>query len=105
MAGRLVIATVIAVALLGAPATSAGPTPDGTRICPAAPSDGGAPLDTRRLKGKPLLRAMRMGRRHDCEVRMVKLDGAWLPVTTDYRLDRVNISVRDGHVKRVFGVY
>ena len=116
MVRRSLLATMISVAALVSPSANAGPSrpvPVGERFCPNTHSlasrhyahGSTRRLDTKRLEGKLLRNARAIARRHDCEVRIVKRDGDWLVVTTDYQLDRINVAVRGDRVKRSFGVY
>lgn len=72
------------------------------RYCPKG--ERGA-LRTISLKGLKQDRASRKAKRHDCLLRVIKLEGEHLAVTDDFRTDRVNVNVRDGRVKRIRGVY
>jgi hypothetical protein len=93
----LLIAAVLLLALF-APAAAPAAGMDPGRLC-------GEGLDVHRLKGKPMGRAERLARRHECVVRTVRLNGLWLSVTQDYVTNRINVAVRDGTVKRVLGIY
>ena len=86
------------------PAARPIPRPDASGA-PQMPVRGAEPVDARRLVGKRMSRARRIAARHDCELRVVRRNGQWLPVTDDYRWNRANVAVRDHRVRRVLGVY
>jgi hypothetical protein len=109
LAGTAALITVLLAGSLAstgaADSERAGRTP---LWCPDAgrgPLKARGPIDAKRFVGKTEPKATRMGRRHDCTVRVLRRDGEWLPGTADYRWDRANVAVRGGIVKRVLGIY
>lgn len=117
--GVKALALTVAAALLGTlglAGLSSTATAGKTHHCPrssvppvadtyAAGSEESERFDATRLGGKRVVRARRIARRHDCTVRVVKRDGERLPVTDDFRANRINVAVRDRRVTRVKGVF
>jgi N-acyl-D-aspartate/D-glutamate deacylase len=48
---------------------------------------------------------VRIARRHDCELRVIKRGNRWLDITGGLRTNRVNVGLRDGRVKKVYGTF
>lgn len=111
------IATIALVAALGFVAASA-PASEGDRAalaqlqpnqrerepkyCPKGDEDG---YDANELRGRKVPTARRIARAEGCELRVVKRDGKWRAVTDDFVPNRINVSVRDDRVKRVYGIH
>lgn len=102
------------IALLAA-LTAAAPAPAATTgkngiPCPAPrvdpPPEPGETdsWNAEKLEGRRLKKAKKAARRHGCTVRVVKRDGEELPVSMDFSYNRINVSVRNRHVKKVYTV-
>lgn len=74
-----------------------------TKISPGA--DTSKQFDTRKLSGKPLIRARMIARGHNCHIRVVKRDGEWQDVADDLRPRRINVVIVDDRVTKIDGVY
>ena len=102
---RVVLLTLATASLLAS--TSASPAQAATDppgpLCPRGVS-ADERLDASQLKGMKLWKARRLAGRYECEVRVVKLDGEWLDVTTDLVRDRINVVVRDRRIRKVLNV-
>ena len=57
-----------------------------------------------KLEGRKIRKAKKIAEKHGCTVRVVKKDGEDLPVTMDFSYNRINVSVRDRRVKKVYTV-
>ena len=107
---RILSAAVLAAGLILAVAATALPvTPEPASratagkgpYCPRGHEDG---YRARKLVGKPVPRARKAARRHDCSLRIVKRNGRDLAVTADFVPSRINVAVRDGRVTGIAGV-
>jgi hypothetical protein len=101
------LATVVFIGA-AAPALSVGgdrrlPCPD-VRLAPEGSESLVDPVNARRFVGMTVRHARRLGRAHDCLVRVVRRNGEDLIVTTDFRTDRANVAVRDHRITRVVGI-
>jgi hypothetical protein len=112
---RMRTITLLATTLLLSIPTAAGAVPpksDGVDrpgpYCPKRTDQSpreGKRFDASRLEGKTLRDARRLARKHQCSVRVVRLNGAPLVITDDFSSDRINVSVVGGRVKRAVGVF
>ena len=107
---RILSAAVLAAGLILAVAATALPvTPEPASratagkgpYCPRGHEDG---YRARKLVGKPVPRARKAARRHDCSLRIVQRNGRDLAVTADFVPSRINVAVRDGRVTGIAGV-
>ena len=99
------------LAALAAPASAPAATDKDEGIpCPAPrvdpPPEPGAEesWNAEKLEGRKIKKAKKVAERHGCTVRVVKRNGEDLPVTMDFSYNRINVSVRDRRVKKVFTV-
>lgn len=109
MSLRHVPVAIVLILSLAAPAQAATSDKEGIP-CPAPrvdpPPEPGTTLDwnAEKLEGKKIRKAKRIAERHGCTVRVVKRDGEELPVTMDFSYNRINVSIRDKRVKKVYTV-
>ena len=89
-------------ALIASGVPAAASVPGDDTWCPREDRDG---LRTSRLVDRRVSVARGMAERNGCDFRIVKRNGEWLAITTDYSNVRVNVVVRHRHVRRVHGVY
>lgn len=77
------------------------PMPVDTAVTEPMPVDPDAPVSddvATSLIGLPEERAVEVAKEQGFEVRVTERDGESFPVTADYRMDRVNVSIADGLV-------
>jgi hypothetical protein len=104
----VVLILVVAVALERPGAAPAHPQHDGPHYCPKASPELGVEVGdfkAEKLIGLRLDRARKVANRHGCSVRVVRLDGEWLPVTADFDPHRINVVVVAERVKRIDSVH
>jgi hypothetical protein len=90
---------LVALALTAGAATAQPPS--GGHFCPRESER----FNARELVGLRVGEARRTAERHDCSLRVVRHGGEWLIVTQDFRVDRINVAVRDRRVRRIVGIY
>jgi len=111
MSLRSGITLLVLLAALMAPASASAATSGKDGIpCPAPrvdpPPEPGTTDDwnAEKLEGEKIRKAKRIAEKHGCTVRVVKRDGEELPVTMDFSYNRINVSVRNRRVKKVYTV-
>lgn len=65
------------------------------------PMDNVGGFDARSILGLPASQAKAKVEDHGCTWRVTEIDGRGLPVTSDFRSDRVDVSLRQGNVTHV----
>ena len=69
------------------------------------PGRAGVPVRAAEIRGLDIDEATAFAKRRGCLLRVVRIDGVAQAVTADLSLDRVNVSIRDGLVVGVAGIY
>ena len=69
------------------------------------PGEAFTPVRSRPLRGLTVPEAKSEARTRGCKLRVVRIDGVAQGVTDDLSLSRVNVSIRDGLVVKVDGIF